>query len=100
MGFDPKDLVYVRIDRRRKLPASILMRALGMSTEEILGDFFENDFWRLTKDGAMLKLIPSRLRGETAAFDIKDNDGNVLVENNRRITNRHIRQLENAGVEE
>ena len=98
--FDPKDLVYVRIDRRRKLPASILMRALGMSTEEILGDFFENDFWRLTKDGAMLKLIPSRLRGETAAFDIKDNDGNVLVENNRRITNRHIRQLENAGVEE
>ena len=98
--FDPKDLVYVRIDRRRKLPASILMRALGMSTEEILADFFENDFWRLTKDGAMLKLIPSRLRGETAAFDIKDNDGNVLVENNRRITNRHIRQLENAGVEE
>ncbi len=98
--FDPKDLVYVRIDRRRKLPASILMRALGMNTEEILADFFENDFWRLTKDGAMLKLIPSRLRGETAAFDIKDNDGNVLVENNRRITNRHIRQLENAGVEE
>ena len=98
--FDPKDLVYVRIDRRRKLPASILLRALGYSTEEILAEFFENDSYRLTPDGALLKLIPTRLRGETAAFDIKDNDGNVLVESGRRITARHIRQLEKAGVEE
>ncbi|ASP38256.1 DNA-directed RNA polymerase subunit beta [Bacterioplanes sanyensis] len=98
--FDPKDLVYVRIDRRRKLPATILLRALGYHTEEILAEFFENDSYRLTPDGALLKLIPSRLRGETAAFDIKDNDGNVLVESGRRITARHIRQLEKAGVEE
>jgi len=98
--FDPKDLVFVRIDRRRKLPASILLRALGFSTEEILATFFENDSYRLTDDGAMLKLIPARLRGETAAFDIKDNDGNVIVEGTRRITARHIRQLEKANVEE
>jgi len=98
--FDPKDLVYVRIDRRRKLPASILLRALGYSTEEILAEFFENDSYRLSTEGAMLKLIPSRLRGETAAFDIMDNDGNVIVESGRRITARHIRQLEKAGVEE
>ena len=98
--FDPKDLVYVRIDRRRKLPASILLRALGYSTEEILSEFFENDSYRLTADGALLKLIPNRLRGETAAFDIMDNDSNVIVESGRRITARHIRQLEKAGVEE
>ncbi|UTW48479.1 DNA-directed RNA polymerase subunit beta [Bacterioplanoides sp. SCSIO 12839] len=98
--FDPKDLVYVRIDRRRKLPASILLRALGYSTEEILAEFFENDSYRLSADGAMLKLIPARLRGETAAFDIMDNEGNVIVESGRRITARHIRQLEKAGVEE
>ena len=98
--FDPKDMVFVRIDRRRKLPASILLRALGYSTEEIVATFFDNDYYRLTDEGAMLKLIPSRLRGETAAFDIKDNEGNVLVEATRRITARHIRQLEKAGVEE
>ena len=98
--FDPKDLVFVRIDRRRKLPASILLRALGYSTEEILATFFENDSYRLTEDGAMLKLIPSRLRGETAAFDIKDNEGNIIVEASRRITARHIRQLEKANVDE
>ncbi|MCA6064384.1 DNA-directed RNA polymerase subunit beta [Thalassolituus marinus] len=98
--FDPKDLVFVRIDRRRKLPASILLRALGYSSEEILATFFENDVYRLNEEGAMLKLIPSRLRGETAAFDIKDNEGNVIVEATRRITARHIRQLEKAGVEE
>src|SRR5690606_19189842 len=66
----------------------------------ILATFFENDSYRLTEEGAMLKLIPSRLRGETAAFDIKDNDGNLIVEATRRITARHIRQLEKAKVEE
>ncbi|QQD20438.1 DNA-directed RNA polymerase subunit beta [Venatoribacter cucullus] len=98
--FDPKDLLFVRIDRRRKLPASILLRALGYDTQEILATFFENDSYRLTADGAMLKLIPSRLRGETAAFDIKDNEGNIIVEATRRITARHIKQLEKAKVEE
>ncbi|UZK02574.1 DNA-directed RNA polymerase subunit beta [Venatoribacter cucullus] len=98
--FDPKDLLFVRIDRRRKLPASILLRALGYDTQDILATFFENDSYRLTADGAMLKLIPSRLRGETAAFDIKDNEGNIIVEATRRITARHIKQLEKAKVEE
>src|SRR5690606_1674376 len=98
--FDPKDLLFVRIDRRRKLPASILLRALGYDTQEILATSFENDSYRLTADGAMLKLIPSRLRGETAAFDIKDTEGNIIVEATRRITARHIKQLEKAKVEE
>src|SRR5690554_5973554 len=100
LEFDAKDLVYVRIDRRRKLPASILLRALGYNTEEILASFFDTDSYRLEDKTAKLKLIPSRLRGDTAAFDIKDNEGNVIVEASRRITARHIRQLEKANVTE
>jgi DNA-directed RNA polymerase subunit beta len=98
--FDPKDLVYVRIDRRRKLPATILLRALDLSTQDVLEMFYDNDSYSLSNDEAKLKLIPARLRGETAAFDIKDGEGNIIVESGRRITARHIRQLEKAGVEE
>jgi DNA-directed RNA polymerase subunit beta len=97
--FDPKDNVFVRIDRRRKLPASVLMRALGMSTEEILAEFFETSKFHIEKTGFSVELVPSRLRGETATFDIKDGEGNVIVEEGRRITQKHIRQLEKAGLE-
>ncbi|MGP5310440.1 DNA-directed RNA polymerase subunit beta [Vreelandella alkaliphila] len=97
--FDPKDNVFVRIDRRRKLPASVLMRALGMSTEEILEEFFETSKFSIEKTGFFVELVPSRLRGETATFDIKDGEGNVIVEEGRRITQKHICQLEKAGLE-
>ncbi|WP_251979080.1 DNA-directed RNA polymerase subunit beta [Salinicola avicenniae] len=97
--FDPKDNVFVRIDRRRKLPATVLMRALGMSAEEILETFFETSTFHIERDGIYVELVPSRLRGETATFDIKDNDGNVIVEEGRRVTQKHIRQLEGAGLE-
>ncbi|NYT71401.1 DNA-directed RNA polymerase subunit beta [Halomonas sp. QX-2] len=97
--FDPKDNVFVRIDRRRKLPASVLMRALGMNTEEILAEFFETSVFHIEKSGFYVELVPSRLRGETATFDIKDGEGNVIVEEGRRITQKHIRQLEKAGLE-
>ncbi|MBW9256497.1 MAG: DNA-directed RNA polymerase subunit beta [Candidatus Thiodiazotropha sp. (ex. Lucinisca nassula)] len=95
--FDPKDNVFVRIDRRRKLPATILLRALGYETEEILEMFFETDSFSLTKRTVKLDLVPERLRGETVSFDIKTGD-KVLVETGRRITARHIRELEKAGV--
>jgi len=96
--FDPKDILYVRIDRRRKLPATVLLRALGYSVEEILEMFFEREEFRIEKDGFYLKLVPQRLRGEMLDFDISI-DGKVLVEAGRRITARHIRELEKAGVE-
>jgi len=95
--FDPKDNVYVRIDRRRKLPATVLLRALGYETEQILEMFFETDTIALTKTKAKLTLVPERLRGETAIFDIKV-ARTVIVEAGRRITQRHIRELEKAGV--
>ena len=97
--FDPKDNVYVRIDRRRKLPASVLLRAMGMTSEEILGTFFDTTMYHIERSGFSVELVPSRLRGETAAFDIKDADGSVIVEEGRRITQKHVRQMENSGLE-
>src|SRR5690554_4620409 len=97
--FDPKDNVFVRIDRRRKLPATVLLRALGMSAEEILDEFFDTSIFHVEKKGFSVELVPSRLRGETATFDIKDADGSLIVEEGRRITQKHIRQLEKAGLE-
>ena len=99
--FDPKDLVYVRIDRRRKLPATILLRALGYSAEEMLGMFFETSKFKFDDEGnAKLELVPSRLRGDVTTFEIKDAEGKVVVEEGRRITARHIRKLEKANVTE
>ncbi len=95
--FDPKDNVFVRIDRRRKLPATILLRSLGFDTEQILEMFFETDTFSLTKRTLKVDLVPERLRGDTVTFDISEG-GEVIVEAGRRVTARHIRQLEAAGV--
>ena len=96
--FDPKDILYVRIDRRRKLPATILLRALGYNSEEILGMFFDTSIFHQKKDGYTLELDPERLRGEITVFDIKDKKGAVVVEKGRRVTARHIRDLEKGKV--
>ncbi len=96
--FDPKDNVFVRIDRRRKLPATILLRALGYEVEDILARFFETDTFRFEGDAVSLDLVPERLRGETVGFDVKIGD-EVLVESGRRVTAKHIRELQKAGVE-
>ena len=98
--FDPKDMVFVRIDRRRKLPATILLRALGYQSEEILDMFYEVNTFSVDKDGNYkMALIPARLRGDVASFDIKVGR-KVIVEQGRRITARHIRELEKAEVSE
>ena len=97
--FDPKDLVFVRIDRRRKLPATMLLRALGFSAEEMLAEFFETSTFNLCKDDTYtLDLVPSRLRGDIANFDITDKKGNVIVPDGRRITARHVRDLEKQKI--
>ncbi|NLQ25464.1 DNA-directed RNA polymerase subunit beta [Shewanella sp. S-1] len=98
--FDPKDALFVRIDRRRKLPATIMLRALEYSTQEILDLFFERVEFKIKKDTLVMSLVPERLRGETASYDIKDAEGSVLVEAGRRITARHIRQLEKTNTTE
>ncbi|KJF84767.1 DNA-directed RNA polymerase subunit beta [Photobacterium phosphoreum] len=96
--FDPKDNVFVRIDRRRKLPASIILRALNYTTEQILDMFFEKINFEVRGKSLVMELVPERLRGETASFDIEAN-GTVYVEQGRRITARHIRQLAKDGID-
>ena len=98
--FDPKDMVYCRIDRRRKIPATILLRALGYNTQEILDMFFETNQFTISKKGVFLKLIPERFRGETVSFDICDKKGELIVEADRRITARHIRQMETSKLKQ
>ena len=99
--FDPKDLLYVRIDRRRKLPASILLRAMGYTTVEMIDMFYDTTVFNFGKDDQIsLELEPSRLRGEMSGFDIKGKNGKIIVETGRRITARHIRQLEKDEITE
>lgn len=95
--FDPKDCIFARIDRRRKLPATIVLRALGYDTLQILDTFFEKTKITFAKTKISLELVPERLRGETATFDIKAGK-TVIVENGRRITAKHVRMLEKEKV--
>ncbi|RFF26912.1 MULTISPECIES: DNA-directed RNA polymerase subunit beta [unclassified Wenzhouxiangella] len=96
--YDPKDCIFTRIDRRRKLPVTILLRALGMTEEEMLDYFFEKTKVTLRKGDAKIDLVPQRLRGESALFDIAGKDGKVIVEKDKRITARHVKLIEQAGV--
>ena len=95
--FDPKDNLFCRIDRRRKIPATIILKALDMGTEEILQNFYEIDDVHVEKEGISIELIPSRLRGQTLPVDLKIKT-KVIVEANKRITARHVRELEKANI--
>src|SRR6202050_4104115 len=97
--FDPKDCVFARIDRRRKLPVTIILRALGFTEEQILDMFFEKNVFHLSKKEITFEIIPQRLRGETASFEIRVGK-KIIVEEGRRITARHVRDLEEAGVKQ
>ncbi|WP_410500226.1 DNA-directed RNA polymerase subunit beta [Chitinibacter sp. S2-10] len=96
--FDPKDLLFFRIDRRRKMPVSILLKALGYTPEQILAEFFDTDTFFLTEDGVFWELQSDRLRGEVAKFDIVADDGKVLAQKDKRITAKTIRDINNAGM--
>ena len=97
--FDPRIMVFARIDRRRKLPATVLLRALGYAAKKSLRMFFETTSFQLNDDDSRttMTLVPKRLQGDMAAFDIMAGEKSI-VERGRRITARHIRQLEDAGV--
>ena len=96
--FDPKDCVFARIDRRRKLPVTIILRALGLSNEEMLDIFFDTNDFYLSKKDIRMGLVPERLRGETAIFDIKLGR-KLIVEEGRRITAKHVRDMEKSRVD-
>ncbi|TAM01590.1 MAG: DNA-directed RNA polymerase subunit beta [Paraburkholderia sp.] len=94
--FDPKDVLYFRVDRRRKMPVTILLKAIGLSPEQILANFFVFDNFSLMPEGAQMEFVPERLRGEVARFDITDRDGKTIVQKDKRINAKHIRDLETA----
>jgi DNA-directed RNA polymerase subunit beta len=94
--FDPKDILYFRIDRRRKMPVTILLKAIGMNDEQILENFFGFDNCKLQAGGAQMNFVAERLRGEVARFDITDKAGNVVIAKDKRINAKNIRDLEAA----
>jgi len=96
--FDPKDYLYFRVDRRRKMPGTILLKALGYTPEQILDLFFQKDTFHVNAQGVQFELVPDRLRGEIARFDIYGKDGKVIVPKDKRITAKHVRELDAAGV--
>jgi len=98
--FDPKDILYVRIDRRRKFPATILLKALGYTTEELLNEFYTTEKVFLEGENIRRKMLPEMLRDKTLSTDIVDpKTGDVLVKKMRRVTNTAIQRLVKAGVE-
>ncbi len=99
MEFDPKDAIFTRIDRRRKLPVTILLRALGYENEEMLDIFFDMNTLRITPDNVELEVDPERLKGERATYDITDKKGKVIVEAEKRITARHVKLLKQAKID-
>jgi DNA-directed RNA polymerase subunit beta len=96
--FDPKDIVYFRVDRRRKMPVTILLKALGFTPAMILKEFFDFDGFHIEKDHVLFEVVPERLRGEVARFDINDKSGKTIVAKDKRITVKHIRDMEAAGI--
>ncbi len=98
--FDPKDILYVRIDRRRKFPATILLKALGYTTEELLNFFYKTEKVFLEGEKIQRKMIPEMLRDKTLSTDILDpKTGDVLVRRMRRVTPTAIQRMVKAGVE-
>jgi DNA-directed RNA polymerase subunit beta len=94
--FDPKDILYFRIDRRRKMPVTILLKAIGMNDEQILENFFGFDDFKLQAAGAQMNFVAERLKGEVARFDITDKSGNVVIAKDKRINAKNLRELEAA----
>jgi DNA-directed RNA polymerase subunit beta len=96
--YDPKDYLYFRVDRRRKMPVTILLKALGYAPEQILKEFFTSDTFHLSNEAVEFELVPERMRGEIARFDIATKGGKAIVAKDKRITVKHVREMEQAGL--
>jgi DNA-directed RNA polymerase subunit beta len=96
--FDPKDFLFFRVDRRRKMPVTTLLKAIGLTHEDILKQFFVFDTFHLGVKGSELDFVPERLKGEMARFDLTGKDGKVVAARDKRITARHVRELVDSGV--
>jgi len=95
--FDPKDFLYFRVDRRRKMPVTTLLKAIGFTPEQILETFFAFETFHVDGATVQMELVPERLRGDVTRFDIMAK-GKVIVPRDKRITVKHIREMEQAGL--
>lgn len=98
--FDPKDCLYFRIDRRRKMPVTTLLKAIGCTSEQILKEFFIFDCFYFSDKGIQFELVPERMRGEVASFDILAKGRKVIVQKDKRITAKHIREMQEAKIDQ
>eukprot|EP01030_Chromulinospumella_sphaerica_P028039 gene28039-28351_t len=99
--FDAKDIIYARIDRRRKLPITTLLYALGLDSEEILHTFYKTVTYKLTKTGWKTAFDPQRYKGIKPAVDLIDaKTGQVVVEAGKKITPRLARKIAEDGVKD
>lgn len=96
--FDPKDYLYFRVDRRRKMPVTILLKAIGMSNQDILSTFHDSETFDIVGEDVRFELVADRLRGEIARFDIVDDKGNLIVGKDKRVNAKHVRDITNAGI--
>ncbi len=98
--FDPKDCLYFRIDRRRKMPVTTLLKAIGCTPEQILKEFFIFDCFYFSDKNIQFELVPERMRGEVASFDILAKGKKVIVQKDKRITAKHIREMQEAKIDQ
>ena len=96
--FDHKDILHVRIDRRRKMHATVLLKALGYTPEELLGFFYDHEEITLVGESFQKSLNFEQLQGHRATQDLTDSKGNVIVRKNRKFTSKAIKKLQEAGV--
>jgi DNA-directed RNA polymerase subunit beta len=97
--FDAKDIVYARIDRRRKIPVTSLLYALGLDGEQILATFYKHVSYKRAKEGWRVPFDANRLKGYKAVNDLVDADtGRVVVEAGKKLTVRQARQLAEKGL--
>jgi DNA-directed RNA polymerase subunit beta len=97
--FDHKDILWVRIDRRRKLPATVLLKALGYSTEELLNYYYNTETLIFEGDVYRKRVNIELLAGQRSAADVIASDGEVIVKANRKFTKAAIKKLAEKGIE-
>ena len=97
--FDHKDLIYVRIDRRRKIFATVLLKALGFTNEELLSYFYTPETIRFDGRRVLKKVVPELLEGQRCTRDVKDDAGIPLVKKDRKFTRAGVRRIVEAGIE-
>lgn len=97
--FDVKNLIYVRIDRRRKIPVTVLLKAMGYTDQGVLDYFYESDLVSVSEGAFHLKLIADRLKGEMTVHDILSPSGEVIIPTGRRVSQRHVQLMKKLGMD-